>query len=113
MKKVLFLFIIFLISCDGNNQKEIEWTKNGTLHLSKISDWKIATEENKLATCADFVANLKKVEHQKYTTMSEMKSDAINMKACIEEAVNGGDYTDDFNVSEVAVLCHMMMKATN
>lgn len=113
MKKVLLFLPIALFSCDENNKKEIDWTKNGTLHESKISDWKISTEENKLATCADFVANLKNNENEKYEMLSEMKNDAINLQSCIEEAVNGGSYADEMKVKEVAVLCHIMMKSSN
>lgn len=114
MKKILLLFLsIALISCNESNQKEIDWTKNGTLHESKISDWKISTEDNKLATCADFVANLKNTENEKYESISEMKNDAINLQSCIEEAVNGGSYADEMKVKEVAVLCHIMMKSNN
>ncbi|KFC22751.1 hypothetical protein [Epilithonimonas lactis] len=113
MKKVLLFLLIALFSCDENNKKEIDWTKNGTLHESKISDWKISTEENKLATCADFVANLKNTENEKYETLSEMKNDAINLQSCIEEAVNGGIYAEEMKVKEVAVLCHIMIKSSN
>lgn len=113
MRKILPFLTIAVISCSGGNEKEIEWTKNGTLHELTISQWKQSTEANKLATCADFVANLKNAENQKYTSMSDMKNDAITMKTCIEEAVNGGDYADNMKVKEVAVLCHIMVKAQN
>ena len=111
MRKILPIIAFAFLSCSGGNQKEIEWTKNGTLHESDISAWKKSTDANKLATCADFLANLKNAENQKYKTISEMKNDATNMKACIEEAVNGGDYADNMKVKEVAVLCQIMMKS--
>ena len=66
MKKILPFFACVIISCSGSNEKEIEWTKNGTLHEANILEWKTSTEANKLATCADFVANLKNAENQKY-----------------------------------------------
>ena len=37
-----------------------QWYVGGTLHSSSIAEWKNATEKNKLATCADIVANVKK-----------------------------------------------------
>ena len=113
MKNFLLILSLLLFSCNGSEKKEIEWMKNGTLHESTISDWKKSTDENKLATCADFSANLKNAENQKYKTVSEMKDDAVNLKACIEEAVNGGDYADNMKVKEVAVMCHIIMKSTN
>ena len=64
MRKILPIIAFAFLSCSGGNQKEIEWTKNGTLHESDISAWKKSTDANKLATCADFVANLKNAENQ-------------------------------------------------
>ena len=64
MRKILPIIAFAFLSCSGGNQKEIEWTKNGTLHEADISAWKKSTDANKLATCADFVANLKNAENQ-------------------------------------------------
>ena len=110
MNKILFIptILILLFSCDGNNS-ETDWLKNGTLHKSKVKDWKNATDENKLATCADFAAKIKEMENEKYKTINEMKIDAIELKSCIDAAVNGGDYTDHMLVSEISVMCHMTM----
>jgi len=69
MEKLTSLIVIVLIlltSCSGNNtntpvkpQSNTErWYEGGTLHKAKISEWKVATEENKLATCADYMATV-------------------------------------------------------
>src|SRR5690606_9558308 len=111
MKRGLPRAIRRLISCSASRHRGSECTRHGTPHEATISAWRLSSEENKLATCADFMVNLKKSEDQKYKTISEMKNDAVNMKACIEEAVDGGDYADNMKVKEVAVLCQIMMKA--
>lgn len=121
MKILNLIIIFFLLSCsekttsDSNSSSDssIEWTKNGTLHNKTIIDWKAATAENKLATCADFVVNIKTAENQKYTSITDMKYDAVNIKTCIDEAVEGNEYADNMNISEVAALCHIMMKSNS
>lgn len=117
MKILNLIIILLLLSCSGKTTSDsssdsyIEWTKNGTLHTKTIIDWKAATDENKLATCADFVANIKIAEKQKYTSINDMKYDATNLKACIDEAVKGNVYADNMQISEVAALCHVLMKS--
>ena len=59
MKKYIryFIFLAALLSiCGTANAKE--WYEGGTLHSAKISQWKQASYENKLATCADIPARL-------------------------------------------------------
>ena len=123
MKILNLIIILLLLSCSGKSTSDstsdsssdsyIEWTKNGTLHTKTIIDWKAATDENKLATCADFVANIKIAEKQKYTSITDMKYDAISLKTCIDEAVKGNEYADNMKISEVAALCHIIMKSDN
>jgi hypothetical protein len=112
MKKILYIIITFIsISCNQKSDPELEWMKNGTLHKKTITDWKIASDENKLATCADFMANLKKTDHQKYMSLKEMKYDAINLKTCIDEGTRNNNYADNMKIAEVAVLCYIFMKS--
>lgn len=82
-----------------------KWYAGGTLHKSKISDWKKATEENKLATCADFVANI-----EKGLSLEEIRPKAENLKTCINEASKGSDATDNQLITEVAALCVVLME---
>lgn len=111
MKNFIYIFCLIIISCSQKNNTELEWMKNGTLHKKTVTEWKIATEENKLATCADFMDNLKKADHQKYTSINEMKNDAIELKACIDEGTQNNNYADNMKVSEVAVLCYILMRS--
>lgn len=112
MKKLLILVVIYIpISCSQKNNPDLEWMKNGTLHNKSIAEWKTASDENKLATCADFMANLKLADHEKYKSIEEMKSDADNLKICIDEGTGNNNYADNMKTSEVAVLCYVLIKS--
>jgi len=115
MKNIIFFtvsMLIFLSSCGSNNsnapvktQSNIEkWYEGGTLHKAKISDWKAATEKNKLATCADFMA---KVDNS--VSMDVLKERAMALVKCIDEATSGLDSTNDESVSSVAAKCTVLM----
>ena len=101
----LVLGSILLIGCNGS-KSDNDWIKGGTLHKSLVKEWKVSTEENKLATCADFVSNIKK-----YETMEEMKNDANSMKDCINEAIKAPQ-TDEMKTSDIAVSCAVLLKMT-
>jgi len=111
MKKFFYIIILILISCNHKDNPELEWLKNGTLHNKTITEWKVASDKNKLATCADFMANLKETENQKYTSIEDMKYDAINLKTCIDEGTRNNNYADNMKISEVAKLCYILMKS--
>ena len=79
-KKYLFsilaivMFAIFAIaSTSSDNQSSStsaeKWYVGGTLHKATVEEWKSATEKNKLATCADFAANIKKANNGSYTDL--------------------------------------------
>lgn len=78
-----------------------EWYEGGTLHKSKIYEWKTATEENKLATCADFITGTKK---------KISLEDSYSLKKCIDEAVKGHTKVDNSDVSEIAAMCLILME---
>ncbi|RZN83379.1 MAG: hypothetical protein EVB11_05345 [Winogradskyella sp.] len=106
---VLFLLItstISIISCNKEKSKPInQWYQGGTLHKSKIIDWKVSTDRNKLATCGDFCAKL----YQNHS-LEEIKILANNLKICIDEAVKGHNTSDNFKVSEVASMCLILLE---
>lgn len=110
-----FLLLIFVIKCISSSSPEVnptenintnidEWYVGGNLHQAKISEWKVATERNKLATCADFVANIKKD-----LPTSELKIKSIEMKNCIDEATRGLSSTDNEKTNEIAALCALQL----
>ncbi len=116
MRKILFLAIGFFIfiSCNNypNKDNNVErksssqaWYKGGSLHKSKISDWKKATKRNKLATCGDFIANTV----DKNTSLDVIKKRAENLVICIDEATNNQKVSDNETVAHLASLCVVIL----
>lgn len=105
MKKIIittFLGMFLLVSCGGNNSKSNteKWYNGGNLHKTKMSEWKNASEKNKLATCGDFMATV-----DNSVSMDELKVRAENLKTCIDEATKGLDEMNTEPVSSIASLC--------
>lgn len=106
-----FLLLIFVVKWIGSSPEEVnptesidQWYAGGNLHRAKISEWNVATEENKLATCADFVANIKKD-----LPLSELKVKSEEMKNCIDEATRDLSSTDNQETNEIAALCALQL----
>jgi len=58
---VLISSILAITSCKSETLKSVNQRyQGGVLPKSKITDWKNATEENKLATCGGYCANIYK-----------------------------------------------------
>ena len=57
MKKLTLLFAILAMGV-----AQAQWEQGGTLHKSTLSQWNISSDENRLATCADFAATVWKEE---------------------------------------------------
>ena len=109
-KTIVILLALLFNSClqsnnsdqkeDNSSYHEKQWYTEGKLHNSLLSEWKNSTEENKLATCGDFMATIDNT-----VSMDELKRRAINLKNCIDEATSGSKYTDNEKVSLVASMC--------
>jgi hypothetical protein len=103
--------ILIMTSCGSGSNTTNEsttvvdnWYKGGTLHKAKISDWKTATIENKLATCGDFMATVDNT-----VTMTDLKRRATELNNCIDEATRGLESTNSEAVSSIAALCAKTM----
>jgi hypothetical protein len=107
MRKVIyFLSLSILIAC-GDAQSETpngQWYVGGTLHESTLQNWNSSTEKNKLATCADFVANVKDYEGD----FSQMKTDATEVMNCIDEYAKEPDLSSQ-KTTEVAASCVILL----
>ena len=77
------------------------WYEGGTLHKAKVARWKASTEQNKLATCGDFMAAYDK----SVSSMAILKMRAEELKTCIDIATSDSDYTNNLDVSTMAALC--------
>lgn len=108
---VSFIIFIIILGCESKKSEDNSWLKNGTLHKPTVAEWKQASDENKMATCADFVVSLKESDAEKFKTINDIKVSALEMKNCLDEAVIGGSITDDMKINEIAVLCHINLKS--
>lgn len=84
-----------------------QWYSGGNLHGDTIGAWKQASQQNRLATAADFVAKtyLPSSLDQLNTTT---KRQAIALVRCIDEA--GADaHSNNLQVAEIAAACLILM----
>ena len=107
MRYLILLFLAFLtLNCssgDTSSSKPKEWYEGGTLHKANAREWNLATNENKLATCGDFVSRADDSQ-----SLEEIKRRATELRSCVNEAtIEPG--TDDMKVSEVATLCIILL----
>jgi len=113
MKNTLTILILGLLMFSCSNPKrestttptEKHWYEGGTLHNSKIREWKNASEENKLATCGDFMAKF-----DNSVTIDVLLERAIALRACIDEATRGIDKVDDNKTAEIASACTVLLE---
>ena len=97
--------LLFLLSCHSGT--DTDWTKGGTLQNATKAEWLKADDKNKLATCADFLANQKKTKGEPYTSTAALKEDATNMKICIDEAIKSSYLSDKQPIQQLALRCSM------
>ncbi len=106
---ILTSSLLTITSCkNGNEKPRNKWYQGGTLHKSKIIEWKNASPKNKLATCGDFCASL-----YKNNTINEIKKIATNLMICIDEASRDNNSIDNSEVSEIASMCLLIMEKSN
>ncbi|WP_109853323.1 DUF4236 domain-containing protein [Aquimarina sp. AU58] len=108
---ILTSFLLTINSCKNKtSQPRNKWYQGGTLHKSKIIDWKNASERNKLATCGDFCANI----YKRNNSIDEVKLIATNLVICIDEATKeSGNTLDNSSISEIASMCLLLMEKSN
>ena len=104
-KNYILPIFLFIFLNNVNAQKTLNWYEGGTLHKSKISEWKDSTDRNKLATCADFMAS-----RDNTVSMKILKRRSMDLKNCIDEATRGLKSTNDESVSTIAALCVITLR---
>jgi hypothetical protein len=98
------------------------WYEGGTLHQKSALDWQVASAEDRLATCADFVFNahekglLKPELSNRITTKDDTRLLAEQLRDCLNKslapepdaAANRLMYANQ-KVSELAAVCAKIM----
>lgn len=110
---LVYSMVFINTSCKQKDElsEDLEWIEKGNLQNSLVSDWKNATEENRLATCAKFALTIKNNKGEIYQSNLEIMQDAIFLKSCIDEATKG-DYVNNSKIAEIAALC-LVLKNTD
>ncbi|MGE4340174.1 MAG: hypothetical protein AB7E55_30115 [Pigmentiphaga sp.] len=80
-----------------------EWYEGGTLHETNLATWATASDENKLATSADFAAATGKM-----TSMKEMAMAATAIAMCIDK-VAAEPVAGTQVVYQIAAMCMVQM----
>ena len=104
----LITIIAVLLACGESetsspNQSK-EWYSGGTLHDKTIVEWRTASYDNRLATCADFVMTLGKYQ----SLPPDLKKRAVDFEACISKSVEDGN-VDNKSVSEFGSVCGVLL----
>lgn len=96
---------ILLVACGENKQ----WTQGGTLHTARVSEWKKATNKNKMATLADMQVAIRKSKGFSYGNTGELKIDVEKLLKCVEEKAK--EAADTTKVAALAVDCVVQFDA--
>ena len=111
MRKVIYFLSLSILTACGGEKSETpkdQWYAGGTLHKSTLQIWNSSTKENKLATCADFVANTKDYKGD----LDLMKSDATDLMNCIEESAKETNLKN-LKINEVGASCAILLGIAN
>jgi predicted Zn finger-like uncharacterized protein len=87
-----------------------KWYEGGTLHRATVSQWKRSAYSNKLATAADWAANLPRIKAEvtRSGNIETLRPFASNLVVCVDEAAAGEGY-GSMSVAELAAGCAILM----
>ena len=119
MKKIILLILVLFIP---TNVCAKNWYEGGTLHSKSALEWQVASYENKLATCSDFVSttwqnkSFKPEIQSKITSMDVVKVLSKELVKALDTALakdpdpkkNEMMYANQTVSSSVAMLMVMM-----
>ena len=108
MKAIILSIFIAVLS--ATSIYAAEWYEGGTLHRSKISQWSSASFSNRLATCADFIANRPQAKRliRSAGTVDAIKDMAYELEKCVSTTAAGGE-ADTMSVAEVGAMCMILL----
>ena len=81
-----------------------EWYQGGTLHKANASEWRKGSDEDRLATAADWAATL--IE-EKLTSIDDLKPYAENLLTCADEAI--ADTQIEIPMTQIAAVCWTLL----
>ena len=81
-----------------------EWYQGGTLHKANASEWRKGSDEDRLATAADWAATL--IE-EKLTSIDDLKPYAENLLTCADEAI--ADTQIEVPMAQIAAVCWTLL----
>lgn len=106
----LFLMIL-LLSSSPAFADDLPWYEGGTLQKATVADWDNATPQNQLATSGDFIASLAAVSDiskEKASEQEQIKKRAIELRNCVNKAIDEPDTPPERPVAELVVLCTIL-----
>ena len=92
------------------SEPDYVWYIGGDLHKKTIAEWKEASHENKLATCADFIAAVQDKLNISVSTMDLLKLYSELLVINIDLSIDGLDAIDHNPVSDIAALVMFMLE---
>ena len=103
---------------DRQHQQTQGWHTGGTLHRATMREWRVASKENQLATCADLAVVCLKEDGRTINSMVDVYAVAIKLMSAIDafqhrehgENPKVSDFVNGMHVSEVAAMCWVIMK---
>lgn len=116
---LIISLLILLTACGKSDQPQAtnsppppsskQWYRGGTLHNATIAEWKIATQENRLATSADMIAATLKSEGKQLSNINELFPLASALERCVSEA-GDSEQANSQKVADLAAGCSILMK---
>ena len=116
-KKFFIWIFIFLTLVSNTPVVASEWYENGNLHTATLEEWKKASPQNKLATCADLISVviINNYFKPQFTfpmkDTNQLKNYANQLLSSINIwANNNGNENDNATVSETAIISMLQLK---
>ena len=101
---VIAVVIGKLTSPSDTVEKSKLWYQGGTLHKATVAEWNTATSENKLATCADFMA-----KYDNTVGIDILRDRAGELLICLDEALKALPADSSDEVAQYAAGCTLIM----
>ena len=84
-----------------------EWYNGGTLHRSNLATWSSASDQNRLATSADYTTAMMK-GRKDWRSMEEVKAWARQLQRCIDEVAVDRSL-GSLSASEIGASCAILL----